>query len=142
MGYLARREYSAAELSQRLGRKGFPEQLVNEVLAEFRNRGWQSDVRFAEVFSRDRLGRGCGPYRITQELRQRGVVSERADELDSVDWDRQIDAIHARKYGCSLPETLAERAARERFLIRKGYSGDQIRRLFRRLRDGECGEHY
>ena len=98
--------------------------------------GLQSDARFAEVFTRSRAGKGYGAYRIRQELRQRGIGGEDAPDLKAMDWDRLIGQVYARKYGDTLPESLPERAKREHFLERRGFGRDDIRRLFRRLKDG------
>jgi regulatory protein len=96
----------------------------------------QSDARFAEVFIRSRADKGYGAYRIRQELRQRGIEGEDAGDLKDMDWDGRIERVYAKKYGRTVPESLPERAARERFLERRGFGRDQIRRLFRRLRQG------
>lgn len=136
MNYLARREHSQDELRRKLTHKGFPERLIDEVIAGLRERGLQSDARYAAALARDRVARGYGSLRIAQELRQRGLARNDAAELAETDWDGLIDRVHARKFGASPPDSLRERAARERFLLRRGFSGDEIRRLFRRLRNG------
>ena len=61
---------------------------------------------------------------------------EDAPDLKAMDWDRLIGQVYARKYGDTLPESLPERAKREHFLERRGFGRDDIRRLFRRLKDG------
>lgn len=135
MGYLARREHSQGELRQKLVHKGFPQEIVNIVIADFCDRGLQSDARFAEVFTRSRLAKGHGAFRIRQELRQRGIDEGEIPAMGSLDWDGLIERVYARKFGDTPPESLRERMARERFLLGRGFSGDQIRRLFRRLRE-------
>lgn len=140
MSYLARREHSQEELRRKLTRKGFPDPLVSEVIAELRDRNLQSDVRFAEMWTRSRAGKGYGVCRIRQELRQRGVAEGDTIDRAAMDWDAQIEKIHARKFGGKLPESLQERAAHERYLLRRGFTSEQVRRLFRRLRKGACDE--
>lgn len=115
--------------------KGYPESLVDEVVAEAMREGLQSDARFAEVFVRGRVGKGYGVNRIRQELRQRGIEDEA--ELKAMDWQGLIARAYAKKYGETLPESLPERAARERFLLQRGFGRDDIRQLFRRLREGD-----
>lgn len=106
------------------------------MLADLAEEGLQSDARYAEVFTRSRIGKGYGAYRIRQELRQRGIEGEDAPDLAEMDWDGLIGQVYAKKYGETLPESLPERAARERFLERRGFGRDDIRRLFRRLQEG------
>lgn len=134
---LARREHSRDELRLKLVHKGFPESLVAEVIADFSARGWQSDARYAEALARNRVAQGYGAYRIRQELRQRGVTDGVMAELPVVDWDEQIYRTYIRKFGEAPLGALRERAARERYLLRKGFSGDQIRRLLRRLHEAD-----
>ena len=136
MGYLARREHSQFELRQKLCGKGFPMDVVNQVIADLSAKGLQSDSRYAEIYSRSRLSRGYGPLRIRQELRQRGIDAGLLVDLDPADTDDTLENTHERKFGTRPPESIEERAQRERFLLRRGFSGDQIRRLFRKLRNG------
>ena len=133
--YLAQREHTREELRLKLRRDGYPPIGIEAVIADFHERGLQSDARFAEVFSRSCASRGYGPRRIRQNLRLRGVSDEDAAGLDSLDWEARIAQAHGRKFGDLPPHALEDRARRERFLIRRGFSGDQIRRLFHRLRE-------
>jgi len=122
-------------LRRKLRHADYSPDLIEAVIADFGERGLQSDARFAEVFSRSRRSRGYGPYRIRQDLRQRGVSAEEATSGADQDWDAQLNQTHGRKFGDLPPQTPEERARRERFLLRRGFSGDQIRRLFHRLRE-------
>lgn len=123
-------------MRQKLLAKGYPENIVNEVVADVVHEGLQSDARFAEVFIHSRVEKGYGAHRIRQELRQRGIESEEGPDWGRTDWDRLIEKVYAKKYGDSFPDSVPERAARERFLLRRGFGRDQVRRLFRRLRQG------
>lgn len=133
---LSRREYGRAELRQKLLALGYPELLVDQAIAETARLGLQSDVRYAESLTRSRVGKGYGQERIRQELRQRGVGCEDQPDLAEWDWDALIERAYSKKYGDTLPGSLPEQAARERFLLRRGFGHDAIRRLFRRLKSG------
>ena len=131
--YLSRREHAQAELRQKLLAHGYPPALVDKAIADAARDGLQSDARFAEVFARSRFAKGHGRERIRRELRQRGIETE----FDSGEWDWEalIDRVYRKKYGDAPPDSLPERAARERFLLGRGFGRDEIRQLFRRLRD-------
>ena len=123
---------------QKLVHKGYPAARIHEVLADFQQRGLQSDRRFAEAFVRARLARGYGRLRIEQELRQRGIDARAF--VEPVAWaeagEGLLERVHDRRYGDGVPQSPQERAARERYLLRRGFSRDDIGRLFRRLREG------
>jgi len=107
--------------------------MVEQVVADLAAEGFQSDSRFAEVFVRSRVEKGYGAYWIREELRQRGVDIEEALEKER-NWDELVRKVYIKKYGETIPDSLEQRAARERFLRRRGFESDHIRRLFKRLR--------
>ena len=98
--------------------------------------GLQSDARFAEAYVRGRAGKGYGIERIRWELRQRGIGRDAEPDFGEWDWDGLVGKVYCKKYGDTLPDSPAEQAARERFLLHRGFGRDDIRRLFRRLRQG------
>ena len=93
-----------------------------------------SDERFAEQYLNYRRQRGYGPLRIRAELRERGVdealIETYLDEGDE-DWMACLRQAHDKKYGDTLPQDFKEQARRSRFLIYRGFSGEQVRRLLR-----------
>lgn len=133
IGLLARREYSRAELAQRLRKKAFDEAAINDCLDTLIEQGLQSDARFAAVFVRSRILRGQGTIRIKGELRQRGIdqetlsaAFEAVEESENVDWFELARETLARRFE-SPGETPKERARRERFLANRGFDFEQIR---------------
>lgn len=133
---LAKREFSRAELTRKLSSKGYPLSLLHEVLDDLMSEGFQSDIRCAESLTRSRVGKGLGPRRITYDLKQRGV----SDDIEmgaNLDWDLIIMKAYTKKFKDDLaPTSLQDRSRRERFLVGRGFTGDQIGRLFRRIKDG------
>lgn len=120
---------------QKLQRKGYDDAVAHAAVDAVYANGLQNDGRFAESFVRSRAARGQGPNRIRQELRVRGVSSEKAEAIMAeYDWDALIHHVYTHKYGKSQPESRAEHAARFRFLHQRGFTPSQINALFRRLR--------
>lgn len=135
---LARREHSAFELTQKLNLKGYPRELVEDVVRALAERGLQSDERFTESFVRSRYGRGLGPVRVAQELRLRGISADLAAAyLNREDdgWGESCAGVAERRFGSAPPRDARERAKRIRFLQYRGFSMDQIRRVL-----NGCGE--
>lgn len=131
---LARREYSRVELEQKLARRCEDAGLLQQVLDQFVADGYQSDVRFAHVFTRSRFGSGYGAMRIRQELRQKGLGSElieQALEEEAPDSYRQALETCQRRFGDQPPADPKEYARRMRFLVNRGFSFDDAKRAIR-----------
>jgi len=137
---LARREYAAGELAQRLQAQGAAPALVRVVVSQLVQEGWISDARFAGAFVRARRSRGDGPIKLRAQLRERGVAADIiADQLDSqaeADWLPQLQALCARHFPQPAAD-YAQWAKQARFLIRKGYTHTQIRRAWPPPRESE-----
>lgn len=106
--------------------------MVECVLTQCAEQGWQSDERFAENYLRSRKARGFGGEKIRQELQLRGIGPERL-ELDNEDWLAALRLVYAKKYGEAPPASLREWASRARFLLQRGFSAAQIQDFFQRL---------
>ena len=57
MRYLARREYAAAELVDKLVQRGYDDGVVRTVVRALRDAGLQDDARYTEAFIRSRVER-------------------------------------------------------------------------------------
>ena len=127
MRFLARREYSRAELHARLLPYATPEDNVDAVLDELAKRGMLSDARAAEQMVNARRAR-FGVQRIAHELRQKGIGDElisaalpqlKAGELDAA---REV---WQKKFG-TVPQDAKEKAKQMRFLQSRGFSMEVI----------------
>ena len=128
MGYLARREHSAAELRRKLGKRDYSAEEITATLVALEQEGLQSDRRFAEAFARSRCRRGKGPSRVRAELRERGVAEELVDlALQDLDWAAAARAARQKKFGPDIPADFADRAKQMRFLQYRGFGSDEIR---------------
>ena len=128
IGFLAYREYALAELADRLESRGFARHICRRVTQQLAEDGLQSDQRFAEVFSRSRLERGCGPMLLRAELRARGLDDELIDDqVDRGDefWVARASAA-VQKHFKEAPGTRESWGVQARYLGRKGFSSHQI----------------
>jgi len=131
---LALREHSRRELARKLDSRGYAAAAIEAALDALAGEGLQSEVRFAEQFVHTRMRRGSGPQKIRAELRERGVADDLvADALAAPDdsWLELMRAVREKKFGAGLPGDYRERARQMRFLQQRGFSSDQIGRLFR-----------
>jgi regulatory protein len=130
LALLAGRDFGRRELAERLLRRGYPEALVEPVLAELVADKSLSEERFAGQFVTQHASRGQGPMRIRMELRERGVDATAIDEaLDTAeaDWIESARTARRRRFGAEPPADWRERAKQARFLQYRGFSSDQIR---------------
>lgn len=130
MDYLARREYSVFELSEKLKSVGFDAGIVDEAVETLRLENLVDDNRFCESMTRSRVNKGHGPLRILRDLRNKGVdgaiINSVVDVNDRL-WVGRLQHVHERKYGERAPESAQEWAKRARFLASRGFTSDQIR---------------
>jgi regulatory protein len=132
---LARREHGRRELARKLAARGFQDRtVVDDVMAALEAEGLLSDMRFAEQFVWSRVQRGAGPLKIHAELRERGVdeaLIEHSIEALVDDWQGLLRAVREKKFGRAIPDDFRERSTQMRFLQQRGFTAEQIGRVFR-----------
>ena len=72
--------------------------------------------------------------RIRQELKDRGVgddLIEQSLEAAAIDWQELAEQVRVKRFGSGAPEDYRERIRQSRFLFQRGFSSEQISRLFR-----------
>lgn len=138
--YLARREYSRAELRGKLlphvQADADSEQLqsvnLDALLDDLIARGWLSDVRAATQLMHVKRSR-FGTQRITHELRQKGIAEELiSDALPDLKESELAAAceVWQRKFG-ALPQDDKEKARQIRFLQSRGFALNVILQALR-----------
>lgn len=87
-----RRDYSVAELSQKLRDDGYGAQVTEELVGRAREAGLVDDARFAETFVRSKILAGWGQRKVERELSRRGIEASEMpgwpDEFFSADDER------------------------------------------------------
>jgi regulatory protein len=142
--YLARREYSRAELRGKLlphvqsdeefKQANDPSVQANldALLDDLTARGWLSDERAASQLVHAKRSR-FGTQRITHELRQKGIaeelISAALPELKARELEAARD-VWQRKFG-ALPQDAREKARQMRFLQSRGFGFEVIFQVLR-----------
>lgn len=132
MDFLARREHSRRELKQKLKRRFEDEQLIDEQLDRLSQENLQSDARFAESFARQRAGRGFGPLRVRQAMRDKGLSDSEIDHalaVNEFDWYALAKEVYRKKFGEPVQVDLKEKARRSRFMQYRGFGLDHYQHL-------------
>jgi regulatory protein len=127
---LGRRDYTSAELQEKLVARGGVDADVESLLAALRERGLVDDRRAAAAHVRTATRvKLRGRRRVALELTARGVDPDVADDLlrevSAEDEGAAIATVLARKH---VPPrlTLDERRRIFQHLLRRGFSSDQI----------------
>ena len=129
VGFLSRREHSQQELRYKLSEREHAEDEIEAALQRLMENGLQSDERFVESYIESRYQRGHGPFKISAELKQRGIEESLIDQglySDQIDWYEQALMVYQKKYANKSAGDYKEQAKRSRFLQQRGFSGEQI----------------
>ncbi len=128
--WLSVREYTRAELAQRLSVFEETSGQVQGVLDTLEKKGFLSDARAAQSLVHRRQGK-LGAARIGQELRNKGVAPELLQEtlaqLRTTERER-AQVVWGQKFG----EAASDRAGQMRqmrFLAARGFAADTIRQV-------------
>jgi regulatory protein len=140
LDYLAKREYSVAELAQKLNTVARQYKLeteeIPEILADFKKRNWVSDTRFTEQILHARKSK-FGSARIAHELREKGVSDELISEAVQdvkVDELANAKAVWRKKYDAQ-PSSREEWAKQARFLQSRGFGFEIIKKVINEQED-------
>ena len=125
--FLARREYSRAELRRKLLAQETDAAELDAVLDELESKRLLSDKRYAEVLAQSKGGR-YGVATLSRTLSQQGVSPEVAaaalEPLRSNERERALE-VWRRRFG-EPPAGLTERARQHRFLLARGFDGATV----------------
>ena len=140
LDYLAKREYSVAELAQKLNTVARQYELdadeIPEILAEFKKRNWVSDTRFTEQILHARKSK-FGSARIAHELREKGVSDELISEAVQDVKENELanaKAVWRKKYDAP-PSSREEWAKQARFLQSRGFGFEIIKKVINEQKD-------
>ena len=129
---LARREHSAFEIRRKLRQKDIDDSEIEEAIERLQQEGLLSDQRYAESYINMRRGKGYGPLRIAQELRERGVAESDFGQYlyaADMDWWSALKAAHDKKFGTGPCGSYEEKAKRIRHLQYRGFALDKIHEM-------------
>jgi regulatory protein len=154
MDLLARREHGSTELKTKLIRRfrkrHCDPDTVEQVTQQLIEEGLLSDERFAASRVRQLAGRGYGPSRIRNDLRQQHVehlISETMEEVFDarIVWEAEAAAVYEKKYGVApivgdWDARQRERGRRLRFMQYRGFGAEVSQRLVNEDDQGERSE--
>jgi regulatory protein len=134
---LARREHARQELIDKIYRRfskrkniSIDKSMIATVVNNMADEGLQSDTRYFEILVHSRKQQGYGPFRISQELKQKMAMPDAGKSLGDTnkqEWKARAQEVRQKKFGEDLPKTPKEKAQQMRFLQYRGFNMEQIR---------------
>jgi regulatory protein len=136
--YLARRAHSEHELREKLHRRGFPGSIIEEILADLRDRGYLDDLEFSRSFVRNQMAmRPMGERGLRSALRRKGVADDIIDTVVQETFSETdplaVAIVIARKRLSSYtgldPQKAKQRLAN--LLLRRGFDYEVVGEVLR-----------
>ena len=129
---LSYRQRSTQELKERLLRKDYGIEIVNQVINILNRLEYLDDEEFAISWIKDRITKGYGPYRIRQQLKEKGVNVNIIEQGLSEEYSSQLEYnlasdLAAKKRSRYSDEDYHEQRYKlSKVLERKGFSFEII----------------
>ncbi|MBT2761106.1 RecX family transcriptional regulator [Paenibacillus sp. ISL-20] len=147
LNHLARKPRTAKEITQRLQQKGFEPSSVETTLERLEKDKLIDDALYAKMWTEQRMtSHKKGRLWVKQELRQKGIGTELISEaLGEISADAELEsglAVGRKKWQQTHGEMLDRKRKTGAYLMRRGFGGDQVRQVLKRLvdEDQEKGE--
>jgi regulatory protein len=137
---LARRELSEAQVRQRLSRRGFTLDDIDDAVTRLRQDGSLDDARVAAAIARSQLSlKKRGARRVRREIEAAGIASALADRAVAdvyaeVDGEALLAAALDRKLGTRRLQDDREMARIYRYLVGQGFDADRAMSALRARR--------
>lgn len=133
---LARKEYSKADLIEKLATWAQDRDEVLTLVEELSANHYQSDQRVAEMTVRSQVRKGKGPNRIKLALRAKHLDKELVKEdIAEIDWYEQAYQLKVKKYGTDVSKDPKIKAKQIRFLQYHGFEMDAIMKAISKKTD-------
>ncbi|MGE8558708.1 regulatory protein RecX [Acinetobacter sp.] len=124
---LTRKEYSKADLIEKLALYAMDREEVVKLVDELAKENYQSDQRVAEMMLSSQKRKGKGPNRIKLALKSKKIDSSLIqDELKETDWNEQAYQLKVKKFGLAVEKEPKLKAKQIRFLMYRGFEMDAI----------------
>lgn len=136
---LNRRECSTGDLAQHLKHKGFPPEIITQVIQDLVEKKYINDENYARIVIRESCMRGKGPHWIRMKLKEKGISTERAtietlitEVADTSELSLARGVISRRYPKAKEDPVIAKKAIQA--LLRRGFSYDVACEALRTLR--------
>ena len=132
LNWLSRRDYSEAQLRQRLLRLGGDMATVQQVINWCKDNAYLSEQRFVDMLVRSRANRGYGLNYIIQECKQQHILPQQVHQCVAalnIDWFTRASEVYHKKFQGAPVADYKEKSKRIAYMLRRGFSHEQIQDL-------------
>lgn len=129
LNWLSRRDYSEAQLYQRLCRQGGAADDVAQVISWCKQENYLNQQRYLAMLVRSRANKGYGLNYIMQECRQQQISAQQLHACITelgIDWFALAAQQYQKKYGGQAAADYKDKLKRMAYLQRRGFSNEQI----------------
>jgi regulatory protein len=139
---LSRRIYSRYEILKKLKNKGYPENIVSNLVLWLENKNYINDELFAEMWAQFRLqNKPIGSYKLNQELRLKGIkqdiikkiIDKTYNEIDELTVARNL--IKDKIVSAKIKNIRIDPKKIYNFLLRRGFSIEISRNIYHELKN-------
>jgi len=139
---LSRRIYSRYEILKKLNNKGYPENIISNLVFWLENNNYINDELFAKMWAQFRLeNKPIGRYKLNQELRIKGikqdiiqkVIDKTYDEIDELTLARNL--IKEKIVSSEIKNIRIDPKKIYNFLLRRGFSIEISRNIYHELKN-------
>jgi len=137
---LSRRIYSRYEVSRKLNDKGYPKNVIAQLILWLENNNYINDELFAKMWAQFRLqNKPIGRYKLNQELRIKGikqeiiqkVIDKTYNEIDELTLARNL--IKEKIVSSEIKNIRIDPKKIYNFLLRRGFSIEISRNIYDEL---------
>ena len=127
------RPRSIAEFTEKLTKRGFSQDIIDELLNDFKKRGFLDDLKFAKLLIQDRIKlKPMGRFKLKQELNAKGISEFDSDdaleamsgEMDEYEAASKLAQSKLKQFK-GVDKVIAKRRLAS-FLGRRGFSYDAV----------------
>jgi len=129
---ITKKDRTEAELREKLYRKGFTEEDIEDVISYLKERGFIDDAKFIEKAEKIAEERFLGNMGLKNYFAQKGIDKELLDSLPSVDEFLIAQKLIQRKIHLIKNDSQEKKKAKiAGFLLRRGFSWDTINKFLK-----------
>lgn len=131
MHLLEKMDYTEYQILQKLKKSGYPQEIVEEILAFLKEKHYLDDDRYIEHYL-ECYGQRLSRRQLQQKLRQKGLDAERIEfaleNMDAVDESELIRELMQKRHYDPAEADEKARQKMMRYLLGRGFSFEEIRK--------------